>query len=75
MSSNVAKLSLSMSKTAVILPDFENTGTTISDLERELQAMCPGNCSTSSTTMVCSFAQDVPQTPLPLGIVMHAVSP
>ena len=41
------------------------TGTTISERERELQAMWPGKASTSGTTTVRASFQAVPQTPRP----------
>ena len=40
-------------------------GTTISERERELHAMCPGNWSTSGTTRVRRSAHAVPHTPRP----------
>lgn len=52
MSSKVLRCSLSISSTAITSP-FRITGTTISEREALLQAICPGNFSTSSTTMVC----------------------
>ena len=47
--SNVARCSLSISKTP-ITSLLRQMGTTISLRESELQAICPGNLSTSSTT-------------------------
>ena len=65
VSSKVASSRLSMSRTATTWLVGERSGTTISERERLLQAMWPGNCSTSGTTMVrCSF-HAVPQTPRP----------
>lgn len=61
VSSKVASSLLSMSSTATTSPACEKTGTTISDLERLLQAICPGNCSTSGTTMVSLRCQAVPR--------------
>ena len=63
-----------MSKTAATLPSLK-IGTTISERDALLQAMCPGNCSTSGTTIVRSSAHAVPQTPLPRLMRMQASGP
>ena len=52
-----------------------NKGTTISDWDAELQAICPGNSSTSFTIKVSALAHEVPQTPLPFLILVHATGP
>ncbi len=50
-------------------------GTTISLLEAESHAMCPGNLSTSGTTIVRRSAAAVPQTPRPNAMRTHAGLP
>ena len=65
ISSKSANLSLSISSTPITLPSLPNIGTTISERERELQAMCPGKSSTSGTTIVLRIIQAVPHTPFP----------
>ena len=50
-------------------------GITISDLETELQAMCPGNFSTSSRMIDYFLYQEVPHTPVPLNNLMQAGGP
>ena len=53
----------------------ENLGTTISDLLKLLQAIWPGNFSTSSTITVLASAHDVPHTPFPLRMRVQATGP
>lgn len=74
-SSKVPVSALSISRTpAIPLPGILS-GTTISDLERELHAMCPGKSSTSSTTILLPSFQADPQTPFPYLILVHATGP
>ena len=63
-----------MSNTPHTLPSFIS-GTTISDLESELQAICPGKASTSGTNWVLASSQAVPQTPLPFRMRVQATGP
>ena len=74
IASKVLRCSLSISSTAITSP-FLITGTTISEREALLQAICPGNFSTSSTTMVSALSQAVPQTPLPRLMRVQASGP
>lgn len=60
--------------TATTTPSFM-TGTTISDCDREEQAIWPGNACTSDTISVRASAQDVPQTPRPCLMLKQAKDP
>ena len=51
------------------------TGTTISERDAELQAICPGKASTSGTMIVRVSFQAVPQTPFPYLIRVQAIGP
>ena len=75
VSSKVSKSRLSMSSTPVTLPHSSNTGTTISLLDRLLQAICPGNSCTLGTITVRFSFQLVPHTPRPLRIRVQATGP
>jgi hypothetical protein len=74
VSSKAASLRLSMSKTPATSLSIK-TGTTISERDSLLQAMCPGNSSTSGTIIVFLSFQAVPQTPLPKLILSQAGGP
>ena len=56
------------SRTAASLPSASKTGTTISELEAESQAMCPGKACTSGTMIGSPVAATCPQTPRPKGM-------
>src|SRR6185312_715947 len=73
-SSNVFSSLLSASSTPTTSPPSK-MGTTISDRERLLQAICPGNASTSGTISVRPCCQLDPQTPFPFRIRVHATGP
>lgn len=51
------------------------TGTTISERDAELQAICPGKASTSGTMIVRVSFQAVPHTPFPYLIRVQAIGP
>ena len=74
VASKVDRCSLSMSSTPTTSP-FLISGTTISLFDSELHAMWPGNCSTSSTTMVRFSFHAVPHTPLPKPMRVQATGP
>ncbi|SUZ60948.1 uncharacterized protein METZ01_LOCUS13802 [marine metagenome] len=65
---------LSTSKTAKI-SFFLKTGTTISDLDRELHSICLGNLFTLGTIIVFFSFQQYPQTPSFFLILKHATGP
>ena len=75
ISSKVFKLSLSISSTPHTSPFSRINGTTISERDNELQAICPGNASTSGTTNVSALAHAAPQTPRPFRIRVQAIGP
>jgi len=53
----------------------QKIGTTISLFDRLLQAICPGNASTSGTISVSRFCAAVPQTPFPNSICRQPTVP
>src|ERR1043165_54513 len=64
-----------MSSTKITSPSLSKPGSTISDRAALLQAICPGNRSTSSTMIVLFSFQEVPQTPFPNAILVQATGP
>src|SRR6218665_2861360 len=74
VSSNAASFKLSASSTATT-SSFLNNGITISDFDRLLQAMWPGNFSTSGTIKDTACAQLVPHTPLLFLMRVQATGP
>lgn len=50
-------------------------GMQISELEAQSQAMCPGNLCTFSILWVSCVLAQVPTTPFPYGILVHATFP
>ena len=71
---NLPLTGLSTSRTPKSRPSFIR-GTTISLLEEEEQAMCPGKDSTSFTTTVLHSLAHFPHTPFEKGIKEQAGSP
>ena len=67
-------ISLIETRTAITL-SFPITGTTISERDAELQAICPGKASTSGTMIVRVSFQAVPHTPFPYLIRVQAIGP